>query len=159
MKKFVFYGELTDTKLMTALSFVEGLGYKMLIGEVNKSPTKDAEPAPQPKTPPLALPAPEVIVSNVPIRRVPDGNAVGANGRKKFGKGGYGAKFRHPSGRTCSDFILEYVRKQGTTTSMDVEDYIEGLGFRRQTASAALSQMWGAGQIERDGNYVGWPKE
>jgi hypothetical protein len=174
VKKFSFYGELTDPELMAALSLVEEAGYRMTITNVDPDvmerirSTPRLAPPPTEVLPPTPVPVPitatspvpkvpEVVVSYVPVRRVPDGEAVGVNGRKEFSKSKTGfRKFRHPSGRTAADFALEYVIAQGKTTRFDVSKYVRKQGFSESTSHNIVWTLADAGSIILEGHSVAY---
>jgi hypothetical protein len=56
--------------------------------------------------------------------------------------------FRHPSGKTAKDFVLEYLQNNKTGQWRDMNEHIVQLGFSKSTLNNAISRLKYEGKIE-----------
>lgn len=65
------------------------------------------------------------------------------------------SRFDHPSGKTSTQFAMEYLKSMGTTTTNDLAKYIQSLGFSKSTAWNVISKITTSGMVEVEGIYLG----
>lgn len=141
---FVITGDTSDQKLMTALNTLLEQGY---IYKVSPLSVKRVEAAAAPT--PVKTPSDfERLKHTVPP-------VIGQRTHEGISRR---TKFFHPSGKTAKQLALEYIDSQGTTTTMDVIQFLSREGYAKQTSFTTVSELGAYGLVEMEGNMLGSKK-